>query len=317
MKKELITTGKNVDEALKAGLEELSLSEEDVSYEILEHEKKGILGIGAAPAKIKITYEVKKDGSKAAVDYVNTILSDIGVEADVNFERSSSNRYKLSINGEGAGMLIGHHGDTLDSLQYLVGLAVNKREEDGEKSEYMNITVDVENYREKREEALRALARRMASKVLKYKRSVTLEPMLPYERRIIHSEIQGIEGVSTNSVGVENNRKVVIFLEETGFQKSMEREKKSYDRPKRDGGERRERKSYDRKSSSSVTLSKVEKKQPVKIEIDDYDESDYSSTAYLREPTKRFASFAEYESHMAQLASKGEKKDTEVKSDEE
>lgn len=317
MKKELITTGKNVDEALKAGLEKLGLSEENISYEILEHEKKGILGIGAAPAKIKIMYELKKDGSKVAVDYVNTILSDIGVEADVSFERSSSNRYKLSINGEGAGMLIGHHGDTLDSLQYLVGLAVNKREEDGEKSEYMNITVDVENYREKREEALRALARRMASKVLKYKRSVTLEPMLPYERRIIHSEIQGIEGVSTNSIGVENNRKVVIFLEETGFQKSMEREKKSYDRPKRESGERRERKSYDRKSSSSVTLPKTEKKQPVKIEIDDYDESDYSSTAYLREPTKRFSSFAEYESHMAELASKGEKKDTEVKSDEE
>ena len=167
MKKELIFTGKTVEDALCEGLKELGLTETEVRYEIIEHEKRGILGIGASPAKIKIICEGKKNGSKTAVAYVKSLLDNMGVNAEVNFEKTSSNRYKLSIDGEGAGILIGHHGDTLDSLQYLVNLAVNKREEDGEKGEYMNITVDIENYREKREEALRSLARRMANKVLK------------------------------------------------------------------------------------------------------------------------------------------------------
>jgi spoIIIJ-associated protein len=97
-------------------------------------------------------------------------------------------------------------------LQYLANLAANKKI-DGKKGEYVKIAVDVEGYRAKREETLRALARKMASKVLKYKKSVMLEPMNPYERRIIHSEIQNMQGVSTNSIGSENNRKIVIFLD--------------------------------------------------------------------------------------------------------
>ena len=118
----------------------------------------------------------------------------------------------IRVDGESAGVLIGHHGDTLDSLQYLANLAANKKVA-GEKREFCRITVDVENYRAKREETLRALARRKAEQVLRYKKSVMLEPMNPYERRIIHSEVQNIEGVSTNSIGSENNRKVVMYLD--------------------------------------------------------------------------------------------------------
>ncbi len=317
MKKEKIFTGKSVEEAFEAGLKELGLEKESVSLEVIEYEKKGILGLGATPAKIKIVYNVKKNGSETAVEYVKTILENIGIEGDAEIEKTASNRYNLTISGEGTGILIGHHGDTLDALQYLVNLAVNKKEDDSEKGEYMNITVDVENYRAKREEALRSLARRMAAKVLKYKRSVTLEPMLPYERRIIHSEVQSVEGVSTNSIGVENNRKVVIFLEETGFQKSMEREsERRSDRYRQKSTDKRGGRGYSSKKSTSVTLPKIEKKQLPKIEIDDYDESDYSSTAYLREPTKRFSSFAEYESHMASLAAQGEKKISAEETDE-
>ena len=121
---------------------------------------------------------------------------------------------RITVSGESAAILIGHHGETLDSLQYLASLAANKRV-DGKKGEYVRITVDVEGYRAKREETLRALARRMAGRVLKYKKSVMLEPMNPYERRIIHSEIQNIEGVSTNSIGSENNRRIVMFLDDT------------------------------------------------------------------------------------------------------
>ena len=120
------------------------------------------------------------------------------------------------------GHLIGHHGDTLDAIQYLVNLAVNKKEENEERV-YTRISVDVENYRAKREETLRSLARRMAERVKKYRRSVTLEPMNPHERRIIHSEVQNIAGVTTVSIGQENSRRVVISLdrpkksEETDF----------------------------------------------------------------------------------------------------
>ncbi len=309
MNNDMIFTGKSVDDALMSALEQLGVDKSEISYEILEQEKKGILGIGSAPARIKITRQGKKNGAQTAVAYVKALLENMGIESDVRFEKTTSNRYKLTVDSKDAGVLIGHHGDTLDSLQYLVNLAVNKKETDGEKGEYMNITVDIENYREKREEALRSLARRMAAKVLKYKRSVTLEPMLPYERRIIHSEVQSIEGVSTNSVGVDNNRKVVIFLEEVGFQKSMERDGRRSDRPRTSRtGERRGSKGFDRRSSS-VTLPKIEKKPAVKID-DDYDDGDYSSTAYLREPAKRFSSFEEYEQYMASLASQGEKKET-------
>ena len=108
-------------------------------------------------------------------------------------------------------MLIGHHGDTLDAFQYLANLAANREFKSGDKN-HNRVTVDIEDYRSKREQTLRALARRMANKAIKYGRSVMLEPMNPYERRIIHSEIQNIEGVATNSIGSENNRKVVIYL---------------------------------------------------------------------------------------------------------
>ena len=116
------------------------------------------------------------------------------------------------MDGDSAGVLIGHHGDTLNALQYLANLAANKKI-DGEKKECVKVTVDVEGYRAKREETLRALAKRMAEKVLRYKKSVMLEPMNPYERRIIHAAIQEIDGVSTNSIGSENNRRVVIYLD--------------------------------------------------------------------------------------------------------
>ena len=134
------------------------------------------------------------------------------LDAEMSVSEGENGETRIAINGEGASVLIGHHGDTLDSLQYLANLAANKKV-DGKKEDYVKVSIDVEGYRAKREETLRAMARRMASKVLKYKKSVMLEPLNPYERRIIHSEIQNIEGVSTNSIGSENNRKIVIFLD--------------------------------------------------------------------------------------------------------
>ena len=212
MKKEIIVIGKTVDEAIANASAELGVAADALTYEVIEEPKKGLFGIGAAPAKIKAIYTLK--GEDIALEFVKKLVSDMQLDVTVDMRYSPEREGMLiDIQGAGAGVLIGHHGDTLDSIQYLANLAANKKV-DGEKRAHVKITVDAENYRAKREDTLRALARRMADKVLKYKKSVMLEPMNPYERRIIHSEIQGIEGVSTNSIGSENNRKIVIYLED-------------------------------------------------------------------------------------------------------
>ena len=212
MKKEVITSAKTIEEAVALAVEQLGAPDADkIEYTVLEEPKKGLFGIGSSDAKICATYTV--GGEQNALGFIRTLLKDMSIEADVAMCDGENGEKRISVTGEDAAILIGHHGDTLDSLQYLANLAANKRV-DGKKEDYVKITVDVEGYRAKREETLRALARRMAAKVQKYKKSVMLEPMNPYERRIIHSEIQNIEGVSTNSIGSENNRKVVIFLED-------------------------------------------------------------------------------------------------------
>ena len=211
MKKEVITTAKTIEEAVAKAVEELGAPSADkIEYTVLEEPKKGFLGLGATEAKISAVYV--SGGEARAVAFVKQLLDDMSIEAELEVTDGENGEKIISINGEGAAILIGHHGETLDSLQYLASLAANKRV-NGKKEEYTRISVDVEGYRAKREETLRALARKMAARVVKYKKSVMLEPMNPYERRIIHSEIQNIEGVSTNSIGSENNRKIVIFLD--------------------------------------------------------------------------------------------------------
>ena len=212
MKKEIIVTAKTVEEARAKAAAELNVPEEDLEVTVLEEGKKGFLGIGATDAKISAVYTVKR--SDVAKDFICKIIEDMELNLTVNVQAGNNDDTLITVDGEGAGILIGHHGETLDSLQYLANLAANKKVK-GEKQEYVKITLDIEGYRAKREQALRALARRTAAKVVKGKKSVMLEPMNPYERRIIHSEVQGIEGVSTNSIGSENNRRVVMFLDDT------------------------------------------------------------------------------------------------------
>lgn len=151
---------------------------------------------------------------KAAVSFVETLIKNLEIEVEATVGTDEENASCITIDGKDASVLIGHHGETLDALQYLANLAANRAEG---KDDHERITVDVAGYRARREEKLRELARRQAEKVQKYGRSVMLEPMNPYERRIIHAEIQNIEGVSTNSIGSDSNRKVVIFLTEKGM----------------------------------------------------------------------------------------------------
>ena len=212
MKKEITVTAKTIEAAVAQGASDLGVDVSAVTYEVIEAPKKGFLGFGETPATVKVGFTSSPEIT--ALTFVRTVIRDMNIIADATISALSGNKreFLINITGEEASVLIGHHGDTLDSLQYLTNLAANRREED-EEGNYTRITVDVENYRSKREDTLRRLARRMADKVLKYRKNVTFEPMNSYERRIIHSEIQGINGVTTNSIGSDNNRRVVVSLD--------------------------------------------------------------------------------------------------------
>ena len=160
----------------------------------------------------------------AALDFVNTLLRDMQIDATctpvacpegVEYEIAGDACLypAVEITGEGSGILIGHHGETLDAIQCLLNLASIRKSDHETGADYVKISLDIENYRAKREETLRSLARRMAARAVKYKRNVFLEPMNAYERRIIHSELQNVENVSTHSVGTDKNRKIIITYE--------------------------------------------------------------------------------------------------------
>lgn len=212
LKQELIVTGNTVEDALRNGAEQLGVMPEELKYEVLVEPKKGILGIGRVQAKLKVVYQ--KEPADIALDFVRTVIADMHFDAAADMTDGEDGEKIITITGDDAGALIGFHGETMDALQYLTNLAANKKTDENDKRDYTKIVIDIENYREKRAETLKGLARRMANKVLKYRRKVTLEPMSAYERRIIHSEVQGIRGVTTYSIGADNNRKVVVCLEE-------------------------------------------------------------------------------------------------------
>lgn len=299
MKQEIIFTGKTVEAALEEAGVKLGVEPESLNYEVLEEGSTGFLGIGATPAKIKVIRTVA--GEAIAKEFIDTLLENMEIHADVEMTATRKSDRQISIVGEEAGVLIGHHGDTLEALQYLTNLAANKREED-ESRDYVHITVDVENYRSKRENTLRSLARRMAAKAQRTGKSVMLEPMSAYERRIIHSEVQSIEGVSTNSVGVDDGRRVVIYLESEGFVVPAR-----FKDGEKSGGKRSGRRGERRKSRRSE-YDKHEVKKPAAPKYDDGEKmseeelSDLISTYgtreakenSAREPQKKFKDFDEY-----------------------
>lgn len=210
MLKETIGTGRTVEAAVADGAAKLMVDASRLQYEVLEAPKKGFLGFGEAPAKVRVFFEIGPE--QTAVDYVNNVLRVMeisGARAELARELTSEGGKMIKISGEGAGVLIGRHGETLDALQYLSNLALNNKLS-GTEEECPRINLDIEGYRAKREETLRGLARRTAEKVKKYRRNIALDPMTPYERRIIHSALQNDKAVRTASVGSDENRKVVI-----------------------------------------------------------------------------------------------------------
>ena len=219
MIKEAFGTGSTIDEAKEAALKELNAPEDaDIKYDVIEMPKAKVFGLfGGSPAKMRAYYEIEDvieissdDTFAKAKDYILTILKSLGIdEAEIELEADDED-VRISIScGDDYGSVIGRRGETLDAIQYLTRLVINRGSE-----EYKRVSINVGNYREKRENTLRALARKNAAKVRKYGRNVVLEPMNPYERRIIHTTVQEIEGVTSHSVGSDGDRKVVITLEE-------------------------------------------------------------------------------------------------------
>ncbi|MDE7261308.1 MAG: protein jag [Oscillospiraceae bacterium] len=288
-------TGKTEDEAIGKALAQLGLDRDEVSVEILERAKKGFLGIGAAQAKVRVTYEVpeepaapvkpvmkpaaekpaapkpapkpvekreerpaprqeekparserperrkpaprprpeqsrkavKTEGEDAPIvpvdlgepcndgkaqqitAFLTGLLEHMGSEAQVKvYYSAEENRYKAILEGEKLGALIGRRGETLDAIQQLTNYSVNRGSD-----KRIRIHVDAENYRLKREQSLQHLARKVAAKVVKYKRNVTLEPMNAYERHVIHTALQDVPGVTTYSMGTEPNRRVIVAVD--------------------------------------------------------------------------------------------------------
>ena len=267
MEKFIITTGKTIDLAVEAALEQLKMDRDSVSVEVLENAKSGFLGLGGNPAKVKVTYEgpaednapalssasrskpkkvePKKEEPKAEAPkaepkkaepkaetkkpepkkpvqpkqyaaaeagsleekievFVKGLLEHMGSDA-VPHAWKDEDVYSVDLVGENLGMLIGRRGDTLDAIQHLTNYVINRG---GNKR--LRINVDAEGYRAKREDALQHLAQKVAGKVVKYRRNISLEPMNAYERHVIHAALQDMADVTTYSTGTEPNRRVVV-----------------------------------------------------------------------------------------------------------
>ena len=247
MLKWIESTGKSEEAAIEAALEKLGMDRDEVSVEILERAKSGFLGIGSCPAKVKVTYEapdepeqtpapvseepkavsVPEEAKTAAPvlektsaptapvaegeragqieAFLTGLLEHMGAQARPVIRMDENGTYQVELVGSGLGGLIGRRGETLDAIQQLTGYAVNHGQ-----SKRVRIHVDAEGYRAKREESLVRLAQKVAGKVVKYRRNVTLEPMNAYERHVIPTALQETPDITTYSVGTEPNRRTVV-----------------------------------------------------------------------------------------------------------
>ena len=276
MREYIDVTGRTEDEAIKNALEQLGLDRDDVSVEILERAKSGFLGLGACPAKVRVSYgepedvladlkpaapekkeekaaapvkeaqpkaekkpqqpkaekprqekkaepkaekpkaepkpvaedngeEVNDEKAQAIRTFLDGLLAQMDITAQVKVYLPEKGRYKVVLVGDNLGALIGRRGETLDAVQQLTSYSVNRTG-----GSRVRIQLDAENYRDRREKSLQHLANKVAAKVVKYRHSVTLEPMNAYERHVIHTALQDVPGVTTYSTGVEPSRRVIV-----------------------------------------------------------------------------------------------------------
>lgn len=202
----IIEEGKTVEEAIENALKKLNISRDKAEIKVLEEGSKGLLGfIGSKNAVVKV--EPKVDAAAIGLDFLDSVLENIPVEssAEIEEEQSNEEQIMLNISSPDLGIIIGHRGETLDALQYLTSLVVNKATDS-----YCRVILDAEGYRDRRKQTLERLAKKLARKALSTGRKVMLEPMPPHERRIIHMTLRGDKRVTTYSEGKEPYRRVMI-----------------------------------------------------------------------------------------------------------
>ncbi|MBQ4333290.1 MAG: protein jag [Clostridia bacterium] len=248
MKKELIKEAPSVEEAKRLIAAELGVAQDAITYEVMQEPEKKVLGLFGGTAAIVKGTLAGGNAAAAAKAYLEQVLTGMGVEDFTITVTEQENGCVISLEGENLGFIIGRRGETLDALQYLTSLVANRAD-----SAYYRVTLDIGNYREKREQALVALARRLGGQTARTGRRNSLEPMNPYERRIIHTAVQDMEGVISWSVGSDPNRHVVIGPSDDNPNKDRANERsgrggrgrgdRGGDRSRRGGrgGERRER----------------------------------------------------------------------------
>ena len=199
-------SAKTVNDAITEACQKLSVTSDKLEYEVVEEGSSGFLGIGFKPAVIKA--KIKSSVLDIAKTFLNEVFEAMGLTVVITIKYDDiENFMDIDLSGDEMGVLIGKRGQTLDSLQYLTSLVVNKEAEN-----YIRVKVDTENYRKRRKDTLENLAKNIAFKVKRTKRTLSLEPMNPYERRIIHSALQGDKYVTTHSEGEEPFRRVVVTL---------------------------------------------------------------------------------------------------------
>lgn len=204
MSKTVKKAAKTVKEAIQLALAELRLNEDEVVIEVIEEGSKGLFGLGAKDAVVQVTSNVNPEDR--ARDFLEDVFTAMGMRVNIEIEHIEK-IMKITLSGENMGIIIGKHGDTLDALEHLVSLTVNRGDGD-----YVKVVLDTENYREKRRATLVRLAENLAASAVKNKKKITLEPMNAGERRIIHSTLQNNPDVDTYSIGEEPYRRLVIAL---------------------------------------------------------------------------------------------------------
>ena len=204
MSKSITKSAKTVQAAVELALEGLKLSQDKVKITVLEEGSRGLFGIGSKDAIVRVIPAL--DLESRARDFLSEVFFNMGLKVDIDIT-STEKLMNIELSGDSMGIIIGKRGDTLDALEHLTSLCVNRGDGD-----YIKVVLDTENYRAKRQETLVKLANSLARGVVKNRRKVTLEPMSSNERRIIHSTLQANDNVETYSIGEEPNRRLVIAL---------------------------------------------------------------------------------------------------------
>ncbi|NLM84481.1 MAG: protein jag [Clostridiales bacterium] len=204
-------TGKTEEEAIQNALNQLGLQRDDVTVEIIERAKSGFLGLKSTPAVVRVSYERPDTQSERVEQFLTGLFERMGVNATPHIREEEDGVLSVTLTGDDPGALIGRRGETLDAIQHLTNYVINKKA-----SSRVRVNIDAENYRARRNEALEKLANKVAAKVVKYRRNMTLEPMNSYERHVIHTALQGFPNVTTYSVGSEPNRRIVIAYDKSG-----------------------------------------------------------------------------------------------------